>query len=76
MRAGSRGRRIRRSRASDAIIDSRWHGMVDGREITIPCGGTHVSTLTELGQVQVTLASSEEDLPSPPGSLLNHPQPS
>ena len=29
-------------------------------EITIPCGGTHVGSLTELGQVQVTLACSEE----------------
>ena len=55
------GGEIRRSRTGDAIIDSRyWHGMVDGREITIPCGGTHVGNLTELGQVQVTLASSEE----------------
>ncbi|GJA54895.1 hypothetical protein KAM348_23180 [Aeromonas caviae] len=61
MRWLKEGGEIRRSRAGDAIIDSRyWHGMVDGREITIPCGGTHVSTLTELGQVQVTLASSEE----------------
>ncbi|MFQ2756815.1 hypothetical protein ACK3ZM_10885 [Aeromonas caviae] len=61
MRWLKEGGEIRRSRAGDAIIDSRyWHGMVDGREITIPCGGTHVGSLTELGQVQVTLASSEE----------------
>ncbi len=60
MRWLKEGGEIRRSRAGDAIIDSRyWHGMVDGREITIPCGGTHVGSLTELGQVQVTLASSE-----------------
>lgn len=61
MRWLKEGGEIRRSRTGDAIIDSRyWHGMVDGREITIPCGGTHVGNLTELGQVQVTLASSEE----------------
>lgn len=61
MRWLKEGGEIRRSRAGEAIIDSRyWHGMVDGREITIPCGGTHVGSLTELGQVQVTLASSEE----------------
>lgn len=61
MRWLKEGGEIRRSRAGDAIVDSRyWHGMLDGREITIPCGGTHVGSLTELGQVQVTLASSEE----------------
>ncbi len=61
MRWLKEGGEIRRSRAGDAIIDSRyWHGILGGREITIPCGGTHVGNLTELGQVQVTLASSEE----------------
>ncbi|MFQ2623288.1 hypothetical protein ACK3YV_10720 [Aeromonas caviae] len=61
MRWLKEGGEIRRSRAGEAVIDSRyWHGMLEGREITIPCGGTHVGTLTELGQVQVTLASSEE----------------
>ncbi|MFM4773725.1 alanyl-tRNA editing protein [Aeromonas caviae] len=61
MRWLKEGGEIRRSRAGEAIIDSRyWHGMLEGREITIPCGGTHVGSLTELGQVQVTLASSEE----------------
>ncbi len=63
MRWLKEGGEIRRSRAGEAIIDSRyWHGMLEGREITIPCGGTHVGSLTELGQVQVTLASSEEGL--------------
>ncbi|WP_171282126.1 hypothetical protein [Aeromonas sp. 1805] len=55
------GAEIRRSRAGEAIIDSRyWHCSLEGREVTIPCGGTHVSNLAELGQVQVQLASCEE----------------
>ena len=52
---------IRRSRAGEAIIDSRyWHCMLEGKEVTIPCGGTHVATLAELGQVRVQLAPCEE----------------
>ncbi|MGS3184008.1 hypothetical protein ACB288_09690 [Aeromonas taiwanensis] len=55
------GGEIRRSRAGEAIIDSRyWHGVLEGRELTIPCGGTHVGSLAELGQVQVQLAPCEE----------------
>jgi alanyl-tRNA synthetase len=55
------GGEIRRSRAGEAIIDSRyWHCMLEGKEVTIPCGGTHVSTLAELGQVRVQLAPCEE----------------
>ena len=52
---------IRRSRAGEAIIDSRyWHCMLEGKEVTIPCGGTHVATLAELGLVRVQLAPCEE----------------
>ncbi|HEH9405754.1 TPA: hypothetical protein SIA26_003295 [Aeromonas bestiarum] len=55
------GGEIRRSRAGEAIIDSRyWHCMLEGKEVTIPCGGTHVGNLAELGQVRVQLAPCEE----------------
>ena len=55
------GGEIRRSRAGEAIIDSRyWHCMLEGQEVTIPCGGTHVATLAELGQIRVQLILVEE----------------
>lgn len=55
------GGEIRRSRAGEAIIDSRyWHCTLEGQELTIPCGGTHAGTLAELGQVRVRLAPAEE----------------
>ncbi|MCS3834342.1 alanyl-tRNA synthetase [Aeromonas veronii] len=55
------GGEIRRSRAGEAIIDSRyWHCMLEGLEVTIPCGGTHVASLAELGEVKVELTQVEE----------------
>ncbi|MBL0613915.1 hypothetical protein [Aeromonas veronii] len=55
------GGEIRRSRAGEAIIDSRyWHCMLEGQEVTIPCGGTHVASLAELGEVKVELTQVEE----------------
>lgn len=55
------GGEIRRSRAGEAIIDSRyWHCTLEGQEVTIPCGGTHVASLAELGEVRVTLNPAEE----------------
>ncbi|EKB23834.1 hypothetical protein HMPREF1170_01033 [Aeromonas veronii AMC35] len=55
------GGEIRRSRAGEAIIDSRyWHCMLEGQEVTIPCGGTHVASLAELGEVKVQLTLVEE----------------
>lgn len=55
------GGEIRRSHAGEAIIDSRyWHCMLEGQEVTIPCGGTHVASLAELGDVRVTLNPAEE----------------
>ncbi|QWL59096.1 hypothetical protein HQ400_13235 [Aeromonas jandaei] len=55
------GGEIRRSRAGEAIIDSRyWHCTLEGQEVTIPCGGTHVTSLAELGEVRVTLNPAEE----------------
>lgn len=55
------GGEIRRSRAGEAIIDSRyWHCMLEGQEVTIPCGGTHVASLAELGEVKVQLTQVEE----------------
>ena len=55
------GGEIRRSRAGEAIIDSRyWHCMLEGQEVTIPCGGTHVASLAELGAVKVELTQVEE----------------
>ncbi|ENY72847.1 hypothetical protein G114_05455 [Aeromonas diversa CDC 2478-85] len=55
------GGEIRRSRDGEAIIDSRWwHCTLGGREVTIPCGGTHAGSLAELGRVEVTLAPCDE----------------
>ncbi|MFM5155949.1 hypothetical protein ACEUAN_13705 [Aeromonas veronii] len=55
------GSEIRRSRAGEAIIDSRyWHCTLEGQEVTIPCGGTHVASLAELGEVKVQLTQVEE----------------
>ena len=55
------GGEIHRSRAGEAIIDSRyWHCTLEGQEVTIPCGGTHVGSLTELGRVSVQLVPAEE----------------
>lgn len=55
------GGEIRRSRAGEAIIDSRyWHCMLEGQEVTIPCGGTHVASLAELGEAKVQLTQVEE----------------
>ncbi|WP_323063737.1 hypothetical protein [Aeromonas jandaei] len=55
------GGEIHRSRAGEAIIDSRyWHCTMEGQEVTIPCGGTHVASFAELGEVRVTLNPSEE----------------
>lgn len=55
------GGEIRRSRAGEAIIDSRyWHCTLEGQELTIPCGGTHASNLAELGAVSVQLSPCEE----------------
>ncbi|MGL5178551.1 MAG: hypothetical protein ACRC8N_10580 [Aeromonas veronii] len=55
------GGEIRRSRAGEAIIDSRyWHCMLEGQEVTIPCGGTHVASLAEFGEVKVQLTQVEE----------------
>lgn len=55
------GGEIRRSRAGEAIIDSRyWHCTLEGQEVTIPCGGTHVASLAELGEVRVQLTLVEE----------------
>ena len=55
------GGEIHRSRAGEAIIDSRyWHCTLEGRELTIPCGGTHVDSLAALGLVTVQLAPAEE----------------
>ncbi|WP_421208956.1 hypothetical protein [Aeromonas sp. 602396] len=55
------GGEIRRSRAGEAIIDSRyWHCMLEDQEVTIPCGGTHVTSLAELGEAKVQLTLVEE----------------
>lgn len=55
------GGEIRRTRAGEAIIDSRyWHCVLEGQELTIPCGGTHVASLAELGRVSVQLSPAEE----------------
>ena len=72
--AGRRGR-IRRSRAGEAIIDSRyWHCTLDGREVTIP-GGTHAASLAELGRVRVQLAPLGRVHPHHPGQPPDPPSP-
>ncbi|GEO81171.1 alanyl-tRNA editing protein [Pararhodospirillum oryzae] len=32
-----------------------WTSVVDGTEVSIPCGGTHVKALSEIGPVSITL---------------------
>ncbi|MBL0676215.1 hypothetical protein [Aeromonas dhakensis] len=55
------GGEIRRSRVGESIIDSRyWHCPLEGREVTIPCGGTHVATLAELGRIETVLTAEAE----------------
>ncbi|PJG58128.1 hypothetical protein [Aeromonas cavernicola] len=55
------GGEISRSRAGEAIIDSRyWHCTLEGLEVTIPCGGTHATDLQALRQLHVQLSISED----------------
>ncbi|MGL5292542.1 MAG: hypothetical protein ACRC9V_01895 [Aeromonas sp.] len=63
----TQGGDIHCSRAGEAIIDSRyWHCTLEGRDLTMPCGGTHVANLTAMGQICVTLTPSDE------GFTLHH----
>lgn len=36
-----------------------WSTRLDGAEVTIPCGGTHVTDLAQLGDVSVSIAPTE-----------------
>lgn len=47
--------------AQSGLDDVRiWHCALDGRTATIPCGGTHVASLSEIGGVNVKLMESED----------------
>lgn len=37
-----------------------WRTELDGAEVSIPCGGTHVAALSEIGKVNVTLTPTED----------------
>lgn len=48
--------------AGDALSDRRtWVCTLPGAEVRIPCGGTHVSSLAELGAVRIELETHEVD---------------
>lgn len=37
-----------------------WQTELDGSEVTIPCGGTHVKRLTDIGAVEINVAPLED----------------
>ncbi|WP_192254671.1 alanine-tRNA synthetase second additional domain-containing protein [Mesorhizobium caraganae] len=47
---------------SEGLLDGirQWRCNLDGAEVVIPCGGTHVERLSEIGDVKITLAPSED----------------
>ncbi|GLS36315.1 hypothetical protein GCM10010869_19040 [Mesorhizobium tianshanense] len=47
---------------SEGLLDGirQWRCNLDGTEVIIPCGGTHVERLSDIGDVKITLAPSEE----------------
>ncbi|SKA99969.1 alanyl-tRNA synthetase [Agreia bicolorata] len=49
-------------RDGDRLTDRRyWTTTLDGRPVSIPCGGTHVASLAELSDTQVTLHIEQGD---------------
>jgi alanyl-tRNA synthetase len=49
-------------RDGELLTDRRyWTTTLDGRAVSIPCGGTHVATLAELSAPQVTLHAEQSD---------------
>ncbi|MCF1429121.1 MAG: alanyl-tRNA editing protein [Shewanella sp.] len=48
-------------REGDALTDSRyWQTQLDGKRISIPCGGTHVSHMSELKGLQIELKRNDD----------------
>lgn len=37
-----------------------WRSNLNGTEVTIPCGGTHVGSLSDISQIEVNLAPTED----------------
>jgi alanyl-tRNA synthetase len=49
-------------RDGDRLTDRRyWTTTLDGRAVSIPCGGTHVASLAELSAPQLTLHAHQSD---------------
>lgn len=49
--------------AADAALDSRrfWRSEIMGRAVEIPCGGTHVRSLSEIGAARASLEMPDEE---------------
>lgn len=49
--------------APDGALGSRrlWRSEIAGRRVEIPCGGTHVRSLSEIGAVRATLEMPDEE---------------
>lgn len=47
---------------SEGLLDGvrQWRCNLDGTEVIIPCGGPHVGSLSDIGDVKITLAPLEE----------------
>lgn len=47
---------------TEGLLDGarQWQCHLDGAEVAIPCGGTHVGCLSDIGDVQVALLASED----------------
>jgi len=49
-------------RDGERLTDRRyWTTTLDGHDVSIPCGGTHVASLTELNAPQVTLRAQQSE---------------
>lgn len=49
--------------AADGALDSRrfWRSQIMGRPVEIPCGGTHVGSLSEIGVINVSMEMPDEE---------------
>lgn len=50
-------------RAADGILSSRrfWHTEIAGSSVEIPCGGTHVRSLSEIGTVKAEMTMPDDE---------------
>ena len=45
------------TRDGDLLMSSRhWNASLEGCCVSLPCGGTHVSSFSEIGEIKVTLS--------------------